>query len=167
MSCVQSDGIAALNLARLLPGRETDDMLASAIYMCCQLDINTIVNGVLRADGMVEHLRPADIVLCIQARMNMLHENLVIATRVWQPATDPDCTTTATGECLKLLGAASLEYQSFKKSAGLPASLAEWYISIILTAGGCCKPCTAMLKDRALEERKVFWRRAREIMGLA
>lgn len=61
-----SNTIEALNLFRLI---ERTDLLATALYMCAQLDIKVLLRGVLRADGSsLETLSVHDIEVCLRTK---------------------------------------------------------------------------------------------------
>ncbi|KAH9833970.1 uncharacterized protein C8Q71DRAFT_154717 [Rhodofomes roseus] len=65
--CVTAtDAIAAVNIARLT---ETLSMLPSALFFCCLLKTETLINGHPRADGTLDCLSPADVIKCIDARL--------------------------------------------------------------------------------------------------
>ncbi|EPT05698.1 hypothetical protein FOMPIDRAFT_1138938, partial [Fomitopsis schrenkii] len=64
MSFADTDAIAAVATARLT---NTPSMLPLALNMCCQLDPDMILNGVARANGVVDQLSPADRLGCLRA----------------------------------------------------------------------------------------------------
>ncbi|TBU27555.1 hypothetical protein BD311DRAFT_665122, partial [Dichomitus squalens] len=61
-----------VNLFRIL---DKPEMLATAVYACCRLSPDNLVNGFERADGTSETLSPADLVLCLKAQRGLLRKD--------------------------------------------------------------------------------------------
>ncbi|KAH9833975.1 uncharacterized protein C8Q71DRAFT_770391 [Rhodofomes roseus] len=68
-----ADAIAAVNIARLTG---TESMLPSALYLCCRLGTERLLNGCSCPDGTLESLDPADVIKCIDAR-HILHQKYI------------------------------------------------------------------------------------------
>ncbi|KAH9833993.1 uncharacterized protein C8Q71DRAFT_155065 [Rhodofomes roseus] len=63
------DAITAVNIARLTG---TNSMLPTALYLCCQLDVECLLNGSPRLGGTLECLSRQDFVRCMNARQSLL-----------------------------------------------------------------------------------------------
>ncbi|KAH9925148.1 uncharacterized protein B0H18DRAFT_389171 [Fomitopsis serialis] len=60
--------IVAVNLARLT---DTLSLLPAALYLCCQLEPNQLLEGYVRSDGTADTLSPDDVERCIGARSKL------------------------------------------------------------------------------------------------
>ena len=77
------DTIEAFNLFRRI-GRL--DMLPTAMYACCQLDLGRLIHGVVRADGaFTEKLSIDDIERCLKARRELTTSNVELALSLFSP----------------------------------------------------------------------------------
>jgi len=69
------DCISQANVARLL---DEPILHYRALYDCCQLSSNQMVNGIVNEDGIRETLCSEDIRACVDARTNLAKENIVL-----------------------------------------------------------------------------------------
>jgi len=51
-------------------------MLPSALYTCCHLDTDVILNGVLQENGTTEQLTREDVLRYLNARSIFVHNNI-------------------------------------------------------------------------------------------
>ncbi|TFY57397.1 hypothetical protein EVJ58_g7043 [Rhodofomes roseus] len=168
MAYVETDAIAAVNIARLT---DTPSMLPTALYVCCQLDTDNILNGVPRGHDAVERLSSEDITRCLDARLKLVHDNVVSAFSIFTIATSDGCTSQK--NCLLLLEEL-LEIEA--EGRGLPldncSCLEDWIPPLREDAEtgpileGLCASCQAMVQQRAADERKEVWERLPAIMGV-
>lgn len=66
-------GIVAVNLAR---SYGLNEILPFALYTCCQLSMEQLVNGIVFPNGNVERLPRGDIVRCLKGREMLMAKNL-------------------------------------------------------------------------------------------
>ncbi|KZT72354.1 hypothetical protein DAEQUDRAFT_723053 [Daedalea quercina L-15889] len=156
------DAIAAVNIARLT---ETESILPIALYMCCQLDTEDIMNGVKRKDGTVERLAPADIMKCLDARQTLTHDTVVFASHMFEPVTSSECSGPDCGTHLQELRDVDISYGDASS-----ACLDSWDLWLHMDPtgdfSGLCSSCQGMVWSREAEERREIWGRLPEIMGV-
>ncbi|KAH9925145.1 uncharacterized protein B0H18DRAFT_933897 [Fomitopsis serialis] len=63
-----ADAIVAVNLARLT---NTESILPAALYSCCQLDGDDILEGRVRGDGVIETLSSEDLARCFDGKAKL------------------------------------------------------------------------------------------------
>lgn len=65
-SCDSSlDPIVAVSLARLT---NHDTILATALYLCCQIDVKELLSGRVRSDTTVDTLSDEDFARCMRGK---------------------------------------------------------------------------------------------------
>lgn len=89
MTFEATDAIAAVNIARLT---NTTSMLPVALYMRCQLGIETILDGITREDGTVKRIAHDDVLTCMAAQRILTHRTLISAYRMFAPLSGSGCT---------------------------------------------------------------------------
>ncbi|KAH9922098.1 uncharacterized protein B0H18DRAFT_1019101 [Fomitopsis serialis] len=163
MTFDRKDAVAAVNIARLT---ETTSMLPVALYMCCQLEIQDIMNGVMQENGTVERLAPGDVMKCLEARKTLAYDNVVSAARIFTPVAHISCLSqeSCTAHILGLF------QRLVNHRAGLDicSSLGDW-VPYILTSQSCkslCGCCYEMVQGRAIGEQEEVWRRLPKVMGV-
>ncbi len=83
------NAIEAANLF-LLTGRT--DMLTTAFYMCGDLSVESLMNGVTRADGTPERLSPSDVQRCLTAQMALIkHDAQIMLNLLYQSYLPEGC----------------------------------------------------------------------------
>ena len=83
VTMVPQDAVEAFNLFRRI-GRL--DMLPTAMYACCQLDLGRLIHGVVRADGaFTEKLSIDDLERCLKARRELTTSNVELALSLFSP----------------------------------------------------------------------------------
>ncbi|TFY58623.1 hypothetical protein EVJ58_g6302 [Rhodofomes roseus] len=164
MTYKRRDAIAAVNIGRLTG---IASILPVALYMCCQLETEIIVNGFKRRDGRREQLAPKDIMRCLNARKTLVHDNVVSATRIFAPVTSGGCTSpkTCTVSLVDLLHG-QVRYDGALNDY---RCLEDWvpflhfdnpnYLAL-------CDDCQLLVQGRAADERERLWFRLPYTMGV-
>ncbi|KAH9833977.1 uncharacterized protein C8Q71DRAFT_725214 [Rhodofomes roseus] len=164
MTHKRRDAIAAVNIGRLTG---IASILPVALYMCCQLETEIIVNGFKRRDGRREQLAPKDIMRCLNARKTLVHDNVVSATRIFAPVTSGGCTSpkTCTVSLVDLLHG-QVRYDGALNDY---RCLEDWvpflhfdnpnYLAL-------CDDCQLLVQGRAADERERLWFRLPYTMGV-
>ena len=162
MSYASTDAIAVVNTARLTG---VDSMLPVALYLCCQLDIDTILNGVPRADGSRVRLNPDDVALCLERRGSLCHDNVVSALRIWRPTPSEKCEKRG---CVRVLEAVNRDWLDYDNSSlNHVAAMDSWDEFFENGEFELCEPCLEMVKERAIEERRTMWERLPRLFGVS
>lgn len=153
-----TDAIAAVSIARLT---DTYSMLPSALYMCCQLDTEEILNGVTRENGTTERLTQEDVLRCLNARRTFLHDNIVSAYILF--TTKPLHGCTKHSDCALLRRNLADTHVTFD-TGGVEdyAYLADWdpYLRDKELSGSyhsLCPNCQAAILEQARELRLAAW----------
>ncbi|KAH9922100.1 uncharacterized protein B0H18DRAFT_1212765 [Fomitopsis serialis] len=157
MSYVDTDAIAAVSIARLT---DTYSMLPSALYTCCQLDTEEIVNGVTREDGTTERLTQEDMLRCLNARRTLLHDNIVSAYTLFT-TTPHGCTRHSDCELMRR-NLADTHITFDTDGVEDYAYLADWdpYFRNKELSGSyhsLCPNCQAAILEHARELRLAAW----------
>lgn len=162
MSYAATDAITVVNIARLTG---VHSMLPVALYLCCQLDIDMILNGTPRGDGSREKLAPSDIALCLEQRVCLCHDNVVSALRIWRATPSDDCERRG---CLRVFEAVTSDWLDYDTS-GLnhAATMDGWNDFFENGEFDLCKPCFEMVKGRATNERRILWKRLPRMFGVS
>ncbi|KAI0731744.1 hypothetical protein C8Q72DRAFT_198512 [Fomitopsis betulina] len=164
MSYASTDAIAVVNIARLTG---VHSMLPVALYICCQLDIDTIINGVLCENGSRAQLAPDDIALCLEQRMCLCHDNVISALRIWRPTPSEDCKMRADRTCVGVLEAVTNDWLNYDTSGLNHAAVMDTWNEFFENGEfDLCEPCLEMVKRRATEERKTLWERLPQLFGV-
>ena len=152
------DTIEAFNLFRRI-GRL--DMLPTAMYACCQLDLGRLIHGVVRADGaFTEKLSIDDIERCLKARRELTTSNVELALSLFSGPPSPTCPPE--GPCdgvqADCHSCDMVEYY-IEADANILGPHFSHYIEIFLGDDPAfCEGCTKMLKDKELAARLSAWR---------
>ena len=165
MSYASLDAIAVVNIARLTG---IHSMLPVALYLCCQLEIDTILNGVLRADGTRARLAPDDMALCLEQRASLRHDNVVSALRIWRPTPSEQCESRSKLGCVRVLEAVSGDWLDYD-NGGLnhSAAMDGWDEFFEDGEFDLCEPCLEMVRKRAVEERQTMWERLPHLFSVS
>lgn len=165
MSYASTDAIAVVNIARLTG---VDSMLPVALYLCCQLDIDTILNGVPRADGSRVRLSPDDVVLCLERRGSLCHDNVISALRIWRSTPSERCETRLKRGCVRVLEAVTSDWLDYDNSdLDHGAAMDGWDDFFENGEFELCEPCLEMVKGRVTEERRTMWERLPQLFGVS
>ncbi|KAL6301485.1 hypothetical protein BKA93DRAFT_738642 [Sparassis latifolia] len=152
------DAIAAVNLARLT---HTDSMLPIVLYLCCQLDSEALVRGIVRPDGIVEQLSPEDLMRYIDAAVSLSARN---TSRHLLLDVSPDCACRSI--CFPRL------QQIIIRLFNTPDVLESCDVlssadSTIDSFDGLCTECISCLKTEDLERRLRCWDELPSLMDVA
>lgn len=82
MSFEPSDAIVAVNLARLT---DTPKMLPIAMYLCCQLGVQALLQGAPQEEGANGRLSSNDLAQCLNGRSKLLKEGMRMLRRTLLP----------------------------------------------------------------------------------
>lgn len=66
-----ADTISMVKLTRELDRR---DLYVRAMYHCCQLDAQNLVEGIQHSRGTLERLDPSDLIVCMNSRQRLLQK---------------------------------------------------------------------------------------------
>lgn len=95
------DAITAVNLARLT---NTPLILPTALYFCCQLSTETLLQGIQRSDGTTERLSEEDLKCCLDARPKLAQLSVILDNMIFRPMKNQQCTTWDTSRtCASLI----------------------------------------------------------------
>ena len=168
MTYASTDAIAVVNIARLTG---THSMLPVALYLCCQLDIDTILNGAPgpHADGSRVCLSPDDVALCIEQRGTLLHHNVISALRIWKSTPSEKCEARETRDCVGELERVTSEWIDYDTGDCLnhPDALGGWVEFFQEADFSLCVPCCEMIQKRVTEERRAIWERLPRLFGVS
>ncbi|KAI1781650.1 hypothetical protein LXA43DRAFT_647555 [Ganoderma leucocontextum] len=159
--------VCVVNLARLTGELS---ILPSAIIACiCGQSSGPggegIGYGIAREDGSREHLSPDDLTVCFDGKTNLRTATIAAVLRTFKPTASSECkSTSACEDALRdvllnleqildvLLGGDPFaEYEEFVESPG---------------GLGICEPCSDMVRQRSLKERKDVWDRLPELLDI-
>ncbi|KZT07972.1 uncharacterized protein LAESUDRAFT_758101 [Laetiporus sulphureus 93-53] len=155
----ESDAIAVVNLARLT---ETDNMLPTALYGCCQLDKLVLSKGVTRLGGTVEALSEEDLARCMDGIAHLASQNAHGLHTTFCLQTSEQCSDPRS--CTKLIKAIPNEILKCQ-SLARTSVLSSWD-KYIEAANLLCKHCQKTLYERELVRRRTVWRALPEHMGV-
>ena len=154
------DAIEAVNLAQLTGHTE---MLSSAFYMCGQLEVDTLIAGVARADGTLERLSTYDLQRCLSGQIMLVKHDAQCMAEVFYADASPNCF------CPLLKG--RHEYLLSRYADLLPElpdildalPVHEGYLSDTIydieSEGILCNACTRALKAQLTAQRRDLWDR--------
>lgn len=168
MSFDELDAITAVNLARLTG---THSILPAALYLCCQLDANDLVNGVQNTDGTWECLTPDDLVRCITGRSSLITRNTGIITHMLQPVSNEECIDPSrcprvqAGLLVSMQGTNVPGYETQNALQRFTKALAVMEKQSIRWSRLCCS-CRALLCTREYHERLKTWYDLPTLMGV-
>lgn len=138
-------------------------MLPIALYICCQLDTDVLLNDVPLKDGTLDHLTPGDVRTCVYAQhWTLVYDNVIAAHNVLAPLAPCNCMSPACVHALDQLRNALLKYYG---RLGNCDCVADWVVSIS-SAGSAhecigfdplCPECRERLCTRANAERRDPW----------
>ena len=167
----RSSAIEAVNLARLTG---TSSILPAALYSCCQLDGQELLQGRARADGVVENLSAEDLARCIDGKVKLCARFTQLVYGIFDVGEDESCKRGA-GYCMHslvsfrahLLEKGGLQY----KPTG---TLLSWKSYVVqqnraykgTARGSACTTCINSLCKRERELRRELWDELPELMGL-
>ncbi|KAH9922090.1 uncharacterized protein B0H18DRAFT_879687 [Fomitopsis serialis] len=160
-----TDAIAAVNIARLT---ETQSMLPYALYTCCQLDTEVILNGVPQKNGTTERLTQEDILRCLNARSTLVHDNIIFAYLLFTPTLPLACADQVCHASLQCLAQANLTFEGELED---PTCLADWITWLAhneqtRSYNNLCLNCQAYMQLKARELRSDIWLRLPHILNL-
>jgi len=167
MSFDWKDAIAVVNIARLT---DTASMLPAALYMCCQLDTDTILNGAVQKNGTVERLSAGDTMGCLDARKTLVHDNIISAFRIFSPTTSDECTSPT--DCIAHLTVLLQDHITYEGGSDNYTCLSDWipYLQTSMehsqTYDALCTYCTSMVRVRSREQRADIWMRLPQALGV-
>ncbi|OBZ75778.1 hypothetical protein A0H81_04996 [Grifola frondosa] len=95
---------------------ELADLRPRALYLCCQLEFEEILDGALRPDGRRECLSASDIKRCIVGRERLAHANCAAVGAVLAAA-DLVCSCQRPGVCGFRVAAIALERHTMRTTA--------------------------------------------------
>ncbi|RPD55035.1 hypothetical protein L227DRAFT_332951 [Lentinus tigrinus ALCF2SS1-6] len=149
--------IEAVNLAQLT-GRTA--MLPSAFYMCGLLEVDTIMNGVTRADGTAERLSTHDLQRCIMGKMVLIKHDAEIMAKFFQAGAPEDCTCPSQDVRRVLMQSRHAEmtpeFPDLLDSCPIDP---DYLLGVIveLELNGLCEPCGMALRAHLTAWRRDLW----------
>ncbi|OCH85369.1 hypothetical protein OBBRIDRAFT_839002 [Obba rivulosa] len=88
-----AEAITAVSLARLI---NTQSILPIALYVCCQLDTYSLLDGTPLPDGTLACLSTEDLARCIDGRARLLQEGCRVGSQaLWLDRRTPNCRSEA------------------------------------------------------------------------
>lgn len=152
------DAIEAVNLFRRL---EWNDLLPSAIYVCCQLPIDKLMDGHVRADQFFERLPMAYRKLCITLQKTFVKESTTMSAQLFPDVPCKTCKTSGFFEpetCRKTFSAAR-QYDRGSLHGDplgtyLRTKIVKWE-----REGQVCGECAKELRSRERNMRRSLWER--------
>ena len=158
-----SDAIAAVNLAHLT-GEWS--ILPTAFYMCCQLDVETLVRGKAREGGTPDVLGPADLIKCIEGRKQLLQAHasaihIILDVNPLPMKWFTDCK--ARDDACR-----SARDALYQDVAGTRCYIerALWSWEDDIAKAGFCPPCRERFNRRAQERVGLVWLRLARLFSL-
>lgn len=151
--------IGIVNLARLT---DTTPLLIIGLYICCCLG-ERMLDGWERDDGIVEHLSPSDLRLCVKVQMQLVQKNVEIIGCIFEDIASEDCLDT--DECEEILKNGFVNVTTGDRNTITPNVLLS-DPSRYINAGIYCRYCEPMCCSRELEQRIKTWRWLPELFGL-
>ncbi|KAI1795389.1 hypothetical protein LXA43DRAFT_39965 [Ganoderma leucocontextum] len=158
------EDIGAINLARFT-GELSILPSAFVACICAGPEATGIGHGIARKDVTHEHLSPDDLTVCFNGKTGLRMATVTAFLRTMKPTVSQDCT--ASSACRRALREVLLNleehieyllsgnpFAGYEKVFGTRASLAV------------CSPCSAMVRERSLKERKDVWDRLPELLGI-
>ncbi|EJF58692.1 hypothetical protein DICSQDRAFT_172701 [Dichomitus squalens LYAD-421 SS1] len=147
--------IAVVNRATL---SDTPSLLPSALFACCSIPPNRLVQEQLSLDDLTR-------VLVGRAELTKLDAEAAVA--IFQPSSSPDCRKGRSPSCGELfLTAVTL----LGSKIGLKLFGPSWELSWVDYANDrglfFCPACEKMIARREDEKRKEIWKRLPSILGL-
>ncbi|KAI0778783.1 hypothetical protein BD413DRAFT_443941, partial [Trametes elegans] len=160
----RGDAIEAANLLRIC-GRE--DLLPAALYMCCALDVRTLLHGVRRADGTREMLPLGDLECCLRAQTRLEGRSAAFVRRVLDvnhPDRPPACPLNcdaALSELWRSRGALKDNEHTkrwvFVDTVGTPA---------VRDPCGICRPCAQHIVSVHTMFLDTLWSELPSLLGM-
>ncbi|EPT02370.1 hypothetical protein FOMPIDRAFT_1160535 [Fomitopsis schrenkii] len=160
-----ADAIVAVNLARLT---NTPSILPSALYLCCQLDIDKLWEGRTRRDGAVDTLSAGDLKRCVVGKVKLATRNIRIVEETFEPAVSRCCTASPSSRCEATLRELKeqLVSHAYSKEDETDA-LASWKNFITETGDRLlCSSCVRNCIEREKSSREDLWDQLSRLMGL-
>ncbi|TCD61647.1 hypothetical protein EIP91_008135 [Steccherinum ochraceum] len=134
--------ISMANMAKFL---DLPGVHRRALYVCCQLDAAILIGGVTLIDGTHEVLSQEDIVVCINARVNLAKESAKLwAERFSFPC--PNCIF-EDGQCEQLRGELAKRAQETPREISYNP-LVPQLVTYRLLSSKLCMNCAQFLIDR-------------------
>lgn len=162
------DALEAVNLS-LLTGRT--EMLASAFYMCAQLDVQTLFKGVTRADGTLEQLSTYDLQRCLTGTMLLLKHDAYITTIILRADALEDCTCgspEARHEILdRELGTVLSQLPLGVETNPIHSDFLTDKIDELHRFGGLCSGCATAMQAHHTKLRRDLWGQLTRFFQLA
>ncbi|KAI1786292.1 hypothetical protein LXA43DRAFT_952775 [Ganoderma leucocontextum] len=167
-----TQAIGAVNLARLT---DMPSILPLALYQCAHLE-GVLLDGWKRKDGTVEHLSPADLRRCIDARRALIWAHVRLVFRLFDGHPSAGCTSRAwcTEKLRVFLGliVTAVEIADSDPSENWTAQshpLEGWTEGLrqLGDEASLCKSCVEELIRRSYQERKKVWNRLPKIFNVA
>ena len=146
-------------------------MLSIALYMCCQLSTDILLNGVSPKDGILERLAPEDVRACVDAQRTLVHDNIISGYNILAPLPQNNCTDPTCFVQLKYLRELLLKYSGDLDNCDC---LADWMVSLqnaelddeYYGFMHMCPVCQQCIRSRANKERRDIWLTLPETMGV-
>ena len=151
--------IGVVNLARLTGELS---MLPAAFLSCLYLG-SGVVHGFAREDGTRENLTLDDIGICIRGQATTREASLAGLLRILGVTPSPDCK----GTCKVALRNALRGLEENVSSAMAVDALLHTYRRLLPGDRKLCSACREILDLQYKTERKAFWRRLPELLGIA
>lgn len=168
-ACSDIEAISAVQLARLT---STPSVLPSALYVCCLLPVNELLQGNVRDDGVVDTLSTEDLSRCIQGKARLCTRMVQITHDLFAPANNPNCTSLKTGCDAVIAAISQREVHALKQGDG--AVLERWTDIIDRHCENrhpkpqlpLCRSCIDFLKARQNGIRAQVWSELPKIFDL-
>lgn len=148
-------------------------ILTIALYLCCQLDSQDLLQGRKRADHGVDRMSDLDLALCMRGKANLCTRKVQMIQDVFAPINNTECTT-GLRRCNASLGEI-MAVQISSVNEGDADILDPWK-SIIRshrrsgsksrTRSTFCLSCVTLVVERELTIRAELWSDLPRLLGL-
>ncbi|RPD82271.1 hypothetical protein L226DRAFT_607426 [Lentinus tigrinus ALCF2SS1-7] len=155
VSLEPTDAIEAFHLFRLI---DRTDMIPTALYACCQLPFQDLLQGVMRADGTLEKLSSEDLERCLSVR------EFFTTAFAWMSLTfldvDPDVRCNQPALCAESIQKLRLGPQSGPDICQGTKLLSNYFSTLAKSMkadGFICGECLGMLLRRQYNLLRKIW----------
>ena len=152
--------IGAANLARLT---DTLLMLPLTLYHCCYLG-GELLDGWTREDDSVERLSNEDLQRCVNARLKLGRQELLVVARVFDEVPRERCKDRRPCSPYIARMGRHLVHEDNLQLAG--DALWDWSV-VVGAFEGLCEGCKEALCARGKTERRRVWNTLPRILGIA